>query len=169
MIRMADLLDTSVDVLLGYEVKDNRLEATVKRLQEYRRSKDWDGLMDAEKALWKDLHSLQIVHESAALYRAFGVDSGGKALFCRALELLEQSRLLLLRTKTRRSVSRRSAGGSRKRIRGRAKRTRPQRFGKAITQTACTAPGSCPRSPLAITPRRRSGFCRRPSGSMSPN
>ncbi|MBQ4235036.1 MAG: hypothetical protein II700_09105, partial [Firmicutes bacterium] len=32
-----------VDVLLGYEVKDNRLETTVKRLQEYRRSKDWDG------------------------------------------------------------------------------------------------------------------------------
>ena len=95
IIQMADSFDTSVDVLLGYEVKDNRLETTVKRLQEYRRSKDWDGLAEAEKALKKYPHSFQIVSESAALYRAFGFDSGDKALFRRALELLEQSRLLL--------------------------------------------------------------------------
>ncbi len=95
IIQMADFFDTSVDVLLGYEIKDNRLEATVKRLQEYRRSKDWDGLAEAEKALKKYPHSFQIVSESAALYRAFGFDSGDKALFHRALELLEQSRLLL--------------------------------------------------------------------------
>ena len=95
IIQMADFFDTSVDVLLGYEVKDNRLEATVKRLQEYRRSKDWDGLAEAEKALKKYPHSFQIVNASAALYCAFGFDSGDKALFRRALELLEQSRLLL--------------------------------------------------------------------------
>ena len=95
IIQMADFFDTSVDVLLGYEVKDNRLEATVKRLQEYRRNKNWDGLAEAEKALKKYPHSFQIVSESAALYRAFGFDSGDKALFRRALELLEQSRLLL--------------------------------------------------------------------------
>lgn len=95
IIQMADFFDTSVDVLLGYEVKDNRLEATVKRLQEYRRNKDWDGLAEVEKALRKYPHSFQIVNESAALYRAFGFDSGDKALFRRALELLERSRLLL--------------------------------------------------------------------------
>ena len=95
IIRMADFFDTSVDVLLGYEVKDNRLEATVKRLQEYRRSKDWEGLAEAEKALKKYPHAFQIVNESAALYRAFGFASGDKALFHRAPELLEQARLLL--------------------------------------------------------------------------
>ena len=95
IIQMADFFDSSVDVLLGYEVKDNRLETTVKRLQEYRRSKDWDGLAEAEKALKKYPHSFQIVTESAALYRAFGFDSGDKALFQRALELLEQSLILL--------------------------------------------------------------------------
>ncbi|MBQ7184567.1 MAG: hypothetical protein IJR97_11345, partial [Clostridia bacterium] len=47
-------------VLLGYEVRDNRLETTVKRLQEYRRSKDWDGLAEAEKALKKYPHSFRI-------------------------------------------------------------------------------------------------------------
>ena len=95
IIQMADFFDVSVDVLLGYEVKDNRLEATVKRLREYRRSKDWDGLAEAEKALKKYPHSFQIVNASAALYRAFGIDSGDKTLFHRALELLEQSRFLL--------------------------------------------------------------------------
>ena len=94
-IQMADFFDTSVDVLLGYEVKDNRLEATVTRLQEYRRSKDWDGLAEVEKALKKYPHSFQIVTESAALYRAFGIEAGDKKLLRRALELLEQSRLLL--------------------------------------------------------------------------
>ena len=95
IVEMADLFDTSVDVLLGYEFKDNRLEATVKRLQEYRRAKDWEGLAEAEKALKKYPHSFQIVNASASLYRAFGFDSGDKALFRRALELLEQSLLLL--------------------------------------------------------------------------
>ena len=95
IIQMADFFDISVDVLLGYEVRDNRLEATAKRLQEYRRSKDWDGLAEAEKALKKYPHSFRIVNESGALYRAFGFDSGDKALFHRALELLEQSLLLL--------------------------------------------------------------------------
>ena len=95
IVEMADFFDCSVDVLLGYQMKDNRLEATVKRLQEYRRSKDRDGLAEAEKALRKYPHSFQIVNASAALYRAFGFDSGDKALFRRALELLEQSRLLL--------------------------------------------------------------------------
>ena len=95
ILQMADFFDTSVDVLLGYEVKDNRLEATVKRLQEYRRGKDREGLAEAEKALRKYPHSFQIVNASAALYHAFGIESGDKALFRRALELLERCRLLL--------------------------------------------------------------------------
>ena len=95
IIQMADFFDTSVDVLLGYELKDNRPEATVKRLQEYRRSKDWDGLAEAEKALKKYPHSFQIVRESAALYSAFGFETGNKDALRHSLELLRQSLLLL--------------------------------------------------------------------------
>ena len=95
IVQMADFFDISVDVLLGYEIRDNRLDATVKRLQQYRRTRDRDGLAEAEKALKKYPHSFPIVNESAALYRAFGFDTGDKALFRRALELLEQSLLLL--------------------------------------------------------------------------
>jgi len=95
IVRMADFFDISVDVLLGYEIKDNRLDATVVRLQEYRRSKDREGLSEAEKALKKYPHSFQIVNESAALYGSFGFESGDKALLRRSLELLERAIVLL--------------------------------------------------------------------------
>ena len=99
IVEMANFFDTSVDTLLGYEMKDNRLDVTVKRLQEYRRQKDLAGLAEAEKALKKYPHSFQIVRESAVIYGAFAAESGDKALFHRALELLEQSRLLLSQNK----------------------------------------------------------------------
>ena len=95
IIQMADFFDTSVDVLLGYEIKDNRKEATVRRLQNFRRAKDREGLAEAEKALKRYPHSFQIVKESAAVFRAFGIESKDKELLRRALELLEKSRLLL--------------------------------------------------------------------------
>ena len=95
IVELADFFDSSVDALLGYEVKDNRLEATVKRLQEYRRSKDRNGLADAERALKKYPHSFQIVNESATLYRSFGFEGRDKTLLRRALELTEKSFSLL--------------------------------------------------------------------------
>lgn len=95
IVEMADFFDISVDVLLGYEMKDNRLEATVRRLQDYRRKKDPAGLTEAEKALKKYPHSFRIVRESEALYRAFGFETGDRDAFLRSLELLRQSLLLL--------------------------------------------------------------------------
>ena len=99
IIQMADFFDFSVDMLLDFELKDNRLESTVKRLQEHCRLKDRKGLAEAEKALKKYPHSFQIIIESAPCYRALGFDSGDKALFYRTLEFLEQSRLLLKQNK----------------------------------------------------------------------
>ena len=95
IIQMADFFDTSVNVLVGYEVKDNRMEAMVKRLMEYRRNKDWEGLAEAEKALKKYPYSFQIVKQCAALYSMFGSESGDKSLYHRALELVEQAFPLL--------------------------------------------------------------------------
>ncbi len=95
IVEMADFFDTSVDVLLGYEIKDNRLEATVRRLQDYRRQKDWAGLTEAEKALKKYPHSFRIVCASEGLYRVFGFETGNKDALRRSLELLQQSLLLI--------------------------------------------------------------------------
>ena len=95
IMEMADFFDTSVDVLLGYEMKDNRMDATVKRLQESRRNKDRAGMAEAEKALKKYPYSFRIVNESASVYRAFGIEDKNKEHLRRALELTERSRLLL--------------------------------------------------------------------------
>ena len=95
IMEMADFFDTSVDVLLGYEMKDNRIDATVKRLQEARRNKDRAGLAEAEKALKKYPFSFRIINESASVYRAFGIEDKNKDQLRRALELIERSRLLL--------------------------------------------------------------------------
>lgn len=95
IVEMADFFDTSVDVLLGYEMKDNRLEAAVGRLKEYRRHKDRTGLAEAEKALKKYPNAFEVVYNSAILYNVFGLESQDKRLLHRALELLECSRRLL--------------------------------------------------------------------------
>ena len=95
IIEMADFFDISVDVLLGYEMKDNRLQTTVERLKKYRHDKDREGLSEAEKALKKHPHSFDIVHESAALYRLFGIEHRQKAMLQRSLALLKESRMLL--------------------------------------------------------------------------
>lgn len=95
IVEMADFFDTSVDVLLGYRMKDNRLKETVTRLRQYRSDKDPAGLNEAEKALKKYPTSFEVVYESAALYWAFGLESGKKEHALRALELMKGSLLLL--------------------------------------------------------------------------
>ena len=95
IMAMADFFDTSVDVLLGYEMKDNRLQASVERLKQYLYEKNQKGLAEAEKALKKYPHDFNVVHESAELYCVFGVELQNQSMLLRALELLEQSRLLL--------------------------------------------------------------------------
>ena len=95
ILDIADFFDTSVDVLVGYTMKDNRLAATVQQLKEYRHDKDRAGLSAAEKALKKYPNAFDVVHESAVLYRVFGVESQEKSMLLRALELLEESLVLL--------------------------------------------------------------------------
>lgn len=95
IVEMADFFDTSVDVLLGYELKDNRPEAMVRRLREYRRTKNPEGLEEAEKAIRKYPHSFELIRESALLYGSFGIESGDRDRLHRALALLERSLPLL--------------------------------------------------------------------------
>ena len=95
LVQLADLFDTSVDVLLGYEVKSNKQAATVTRLKEYLHNKDKSGLDEAEKALLRYPNSFEVVHQSATLYYLFGIMTCDRALFQRAIGLLERSILLI--------------------------------------------------------------------------
>ena len=91
ILEMADFFDTSVDVLLGYEMKDNRLDAAIARLWELNSNKDPEGLTEAEKALKKYPHNFQVVTAGAFMYMHFGEETHDRQLLLRALELMESA------------------------------------------------------------------------------
>lgn len=95
IVEMADFFDISVDVLLGYAMKDNRPASTMERLNLYCRSRNADALIEAEKALKKYPNSFEIVHGCAGIYLTFGSESHNEQQLRRAIELLEQSILLI--------------------------------------------------------------------------
>ncbi len=95
IIEMADLFDVSVDVLIGYEMKDNRIDALAKRLLKYISSEDRDGLREAEKALRRFPNSFNIVYVCAVMFMIFGGKDNNETLLKHASELLERSLILL--------------------------------------------------------------------------
>ncbi len=95
LVELADLFDTSVDVLLGYEVKSNKQADTVSRLKAYLRDRDKEGLVEAEKALIRYPNSFDVVYRSAMLYYSFGLISCDEGMLRRSIRLLERAVLLL--------------------------------------------------------------------------
>ncbi len=95
IMEMADFFEVSVDALLGYEMKDNRLNAAVERLWKACSSRDDNALTEAEKAIRKYPHSFDVVYAGAFLYYAFAVETKKEPWIRRALELLDSARLLV--------------------------------------------------------------------------
>lgn len=95
IVEMADFFDCSVDALLGYEMKDNRLQATEARIWKYHSEKSREGLIEVEKALKRYPNAFQIAYAGAMLYHGIGFEAHDKALLRRALELYEKARQLL--------------------------------------------------------------------------
>ena len=95
LVELADLFDTSVDVLLGYEIKDNKQNATVSRLQELMRNRNEGDIAEADKALARYPTCFQIVYQSANMYATFGMMSHNKKLLQRSIELMERAILLI--------------------------------------------------------------------------
>lgn len=95
IVELADFFDTSVDALLGYEMKDNRLDATIARLWQYHSKKDREGLAEVEKALKKYPSTFGVAYAGATLYHGIGLEAKDKALLLRALELFGKARRLL--------------------------------------------------------------------------
>ncbi len=96
IMEMADLFETSVDVLLGYELRNNDREHIVERLKAYVHDKSaTDALAEAEKALKKYPNNFDIVYHCARLYHVRGTDLQDRKLLYRALELLQHACLLI--------------------------------------------------------------------------
>ncbi|MBR4163992.1 MAG: helix-turn-helix transcriptional regulator [Solobacterium sp.] len=95
IVEMADFFDTSIDVLLGYHMKDNRLDSALERINASCRTLDQSALTEAEKILGKYPHSFKAVYGCAEVYLVFGVSNHDTNHLKRALELFEQSKILL--------------------------------------------------------------------------
>ena len=92
IMEMADFFDTSLDVLIGFDVRDNRINALAERLGELTRLLDPSGPAEAEKALKKYPHSFQIVRQCAYLYLSIGVNrTVNEKYLDRAKELFEEA------------------------------------------------------------------------------
>ena len=85
LVEMADFFDTSVDVLLGYRIKDNRLDSALERMNTYCQTLDPAAITEAEKILGKYPHSFRAVYGCAAVYLAYGAGNHDSQQLKRAL------------------------------------------------------------------------------------
>lgn len=95
LLKLADFFEISLDYLLGYQVRDNSLEALEQRLDELSKSGDPAALEEAEIALKKYPNSFAIVCYCAWIYDAYGSERHDRALLQRSLELYEKALLLI--------------------------------------------------------------------------
>ena len=95
IMELADYFDVSVDILLGYHAKDNRVDAIIKRMCEYCKKMNPEAMSEAEKALSKYPNSLELVYACAEVYMVFGAGGKSKKEAERALELLNRTLVLL--------------------------------------------------------------------------
>lgn len=95
LMELADFFDTSIDVLLGYELRNNDRSSTVQRLKDYGHTRgDDNAFIEAEKALKKYPNCFEIVYYSAKIYHMYGLDYREKKYIERALDLYEHACLL---------------------------------------------------------------------------
>lgn len=95
IVELADFFDTSIDVLLGYEVRGNRREEAVTRLKDCIYHHDELGLTEAEKLLVRYPNCFEIVYTSADLYWLFGFTARDQVRLRRCIELMERACLLI--------------------------------------------------------------------------
>ena len=95
IVEMADFFDTSVDVLLGYKMKDNRIETVGLRLFEYIKNKNPEALPEAEKLLKKYPNNFNVVYRCAQTYLFFASLGNKNGELDRSLDLYNQALTLL--------------------------------------------------------------------------
>ena len=91
LVRIADLFDTSVDAILGYEAADNRKQSIMERLTMFIYRKDKSGLAEVEKALVRYPNEYGIIMIAAHMYSMFGQEEKNKDMMLRAIELFEKA------------------------------------------------------------------------------
>ena len=92
ILGLADLFQTSTDVLLGYEWSDRSCKVYLEKLAVLKKENRHDeAAAEAEKALKNYPNHFDVVYQSAMLYLEFGESAKQKKEIGRAIELLEHA------------------------------------------------------------------------------
>ena len=92
ILEMADLFNTSTDVLLGYEWRNNNAASSLDRITSLLREKEYkEAIIEAGKALKSYPNNFDIVYQSALLYLEIGEDADHREANNRAIELLNHA------------------------------------------------------------------------------
>lgn len=96
IMELADLFEISVDVLLGYEQQDGKVQAVAERIEQYRDEKNFEqAVAEAEKALKKYPNNFQVVYQSAVMYQLKFVEDKEEKSLERSTELFRHAVTLL--------------------------------------------------------------------------
>lgn len=91
IVKLADLFDVSLDVLLGYEKINKRKEVLIQNIYIKINNKDITGLEDADRALLKYPNDYGILMVAASIYACFGTEEKNKELKLRSVELYRKA------------------------------------------------------------------------------
>lgn len=96
IMEMADLFETSTDMLLGYEWRAGSAGTLLKRIIELTKDRNYDAAaVEAEKALKKFPNHFEVVYQSALMYLAKSEHISERKQCSRAIELLDHACELL--------------------------------------------------------------------------
>lgn len=96
VLNLADFFETSVDVLLGYQMHNKNKENILRELKGYIYHRQTEiSCEQTEKYLKKFPYDFEIVHTSATLYEIYGVETQDRRMLNRALELFQEANRLV--------------------------------------------------------------------------
>ena len=91
LVRIADLFDTSVDTLLGYEMADKRKGSITDHIYGLLAKKDHSALEEAGKALIRYPNDYHVIMAAANTFSAFGMEERNNDMLKRAIALFEKA------------------------------------------------------------------------------
>lgn len=91
IVKLADLFDVSLDVLLGYEKINKRKDVLIQNIYMKINTKDITGLEDADRALLKYPNDYGILMVAATIYACFGTEEKNREYKQRAIELYKKA------------------------------------------------------------------------------
>lgn len=94
--KMADLFGVSLDMLVGFELQNSRMDELEEKIHTLQRGKKYtEAIEEAEKALLRYPNDFKIVYRSGLLYAFSGIERKEKAHIRRGISLLEHAISLL--------------------------------------------------------------------------